>query len=74
MAAIPGVGVGCDLTGCTTGHLLARVRRANNKARPNVNYVGIDIEPNFISAWDQHRRLNLGFERYDARASLTGSN
>ncbi len=54
--------------GCTTGHLLARVRRANNKARPNVNYVGIDIEPNFISAWDQHRRLNLGFERYDARA------
>ena len=54
--------------GCTTGHLLARIRRVNNKARPNVNYVGIDIEPNFIGSWDKHRRLNMRFELHDARA------
>ncbi len=53
--------------GCTTGDLLARVRRAN-KARANVNYVGIDVEPNFIGSWDQNRRLNLNFELHDARA------
>jgi SAM-dependent methyltransferase len=54
--------------GCTTGHLLARVRRVNNKARPGVRYVGIDIEPDFCSYWDKHGRRNLSFELHDARA------
>jgi tRNA (cmo5U34)-methyltransferase len=52
--------------GCTTGDLLARVRRANNKARPNVNYVGIDIEPEFCAYWDKHGGHNLRFEARDA--------
>jgi tRNA (cmo5U34)-methyltransferase len=52
--------------GCTTGHLLARVRRVN-KARPNVSYIGIDIEPDFCMYWDRHAGANLSFELRDAR-------
>jgi tRNA (cmo5U34)-methyltransferase len=54
--------------GCATGHLLARVRRVNNKARPNVRYIGIDIEPEFCTYWHKHGGDNLSFELRDARA------
>jgi tRNA (cmo5U34)-methyltransferase len=54
--------------GCATGHHLARVRRANNRARPNVRYIGIDIEPHFCIDWDKHGGENLRFELCDARA------
>lgn len=53
--------------GCTTGHLLSRVRRINNKARSDVRYTGIDIEPDFCTYWDKHRGRNLRFELSDAR-------
>ena len=53
--------------GCTTGHLLARVRRVN-KARFDVRYIGIDIEPGFCAYWDKHGGDNLSFELRDARA------
>jgi tRNA (cmo5U34)-methyltransferase len=62
--------------GCSTGHLLARVRRVTNKARPGVKYIGIDQEPDFAMYWNRLTRRNLSFEvrnalRYDfAEASL----
>jgi tRNA (cmo5U34)-methyltransferase len=52
--------------GCTTGHLLTRVRRIN-KARHDVRYIGIDIESAFCTYWDDHGRKNLSFELCDAR-------
>jgi tRNA (cmo5U34)-methyltransferase len=52
--------------GCTDGRLLARVRRVNNKARPDVRYIGIDIEPEFSAYWDKHSGDNLRFELRNA--------
>lgn len=54
--------------GCSTGHLLARVRRANNKARAGVRYIGIDREPDFGMHWNKHTRENLSYEVCDALA------
>lgn len=53
--------------GCSTGHLLASIRRANQAARPDVQYLGIDIEPGFSVHWDRLRATNLAFEVADAR-------
>lgn len=60
--------------GCTTGHVLASVRRVNRKTHPVVHYLGIDLEPEFIPYWDEHKKhLNtyntrdLSFELQDAR-------
>jgi tRNA (cmo5U34)-methyltransferase len=53
--------------GCSTGHLLASVRRANQTARPDVEYIGIDIEPGFSVPWNKFRAKNLHFEVADAR-------
>jgi tRNA (cmo5U34)-methyltransferase len=54
--------------GCTDGHLLARVRRSINKARPGVKYIGIDCEPSFDVHWSRHRGNNISFEVCDALA------
>ncbi|MHC6157817.1 methyltransferase [Bradyrhizobium elkanii] len=54
--------------GCSTGHLLAAIRRENQAARPDVSYVGIDCEPNFGRHWTRRRAKNLAFEVCDARA------
>jgi tRNA (cmo5U34)-methyltransferase len=48
--------------GCSTGHLLARVRRAINETRPGVKYIGIDREPDFGMYWNRLARHNLSFE------------
>jgi tRNA (cmo5U34)-methyltransferase len=53
--------------GCSTGHLLAAVRRINQAARPDVDYVGIDCEPGFMPYWDGRRAKNLRCEVADAR-------
>lgn len=53
--------------GCSTGHLLASIRRANQAARPDVEYVGIDIEPGFSIHWNRFRARNLRFDVADAR-------
>jgi tRNA (cmo5U34)-methyltransferase len=53
--------------GCSTGHLLASIRRANQAARPDIQYVGIDIEPGFRVHWHGLRARNLHFEVRDAR-------
>jgi tRNA (cmo5U34)-methyltransferase len=53
--------------GCSSGHLLASIRRANQAARPDVQYLGIDIEPAFSVHWDRLRARNLDFEVADAR-------
>jgi tRNA (cmo5U34)-methyltransferase len=53
--------------GCSTGHLLASIRRANQATRPDVQYLGIDIEPGFSVHWDRLRATNLAFEVADAR-------
>jgi tRNA (cmo5U34)-methyltransferase len=54
--------------GCTTGHLLARVRRVNRRARTDARYIGIDIEPGFTPYWDKHQKPDLAFDLADARA------
>jgi tRNA (cmo5U34)-methyltransferase len=54
--------------GCSTGHLLASIRRANQAARPDIQYVGIDIEPGFSVHWNRLRARNLHFEVADARS------
>jgi tRNA (cmo5U34)-methyltransferase len=54
--------------GCTTGHLLARVRLKNRKARSDARYIGIDIEPRFIPYWGKRHKPDLAFELADARA------
>jgi tRNA (cmo5U34)-methyltransferase len=53
--------------GCSTGHLLASIRRVNQAARPAVDYVGIDCEPKFSPHWDRRRAKNLRCEVGDAR-------
>jgi tRNA (cmo5U34)-methyltransferase len=53
--------------GCSTGHLLASIRKANQAARPDINYVGIDIEPRFIEHWDRLKAANMRFHVADAR-------
>jgi tRNA (cmo5U34)-methyltransferase len=53
--------------GCSTGHTLASIRRANQATRPDVNYVGIDIEPSFREHWNRLKASNLRFEEADAR-------
>ena len=53
--------------GCSTGHLLASVRRANQAARPDIQYVGADIEPGFSIHWERLRARNLRYDAADAR-------
>jgi tRNA (cmo5U34)-methyltransferase len=53
--------------GCSDGHTLASIRKANQAARPDVSYVGIDIEPNFRKRWNRMRAKNLCFQVADAR-------
>jgi tRNA (cmo5U34)-methyltransferase len=53
--------------GCSTGHLLAAVRRINRVGRPGIDYVGIDCEPGFMPYWDSRRAKNLRCEVADAR-------
>jgi len=47
--------------GCSTGHTLASIRKANQKARPDIDYVGIDIEPGFSEHWNRLAAKNLRF-------------
>lgn len=51
--------------GCSTGRTLAEVRRVNQVARPNVDYLGIDIEPRFRRRWERYQFANLRFEVAD---------
>jgi tRNA (cmo5U34)-methyltransferase len=50
--------------GCSMGSLLSAIERANRSARPGVEYVGIDVEPEFGHYWPQ--AANLRFEVADA--------
>lgn len=54
--------------GCSTGHSLAAIRRSLLATRPDVQYVGIDVEPAFITHWDRLKTKNLNFEIADALA------
>lgn len=53
--------------GCSTGHLLASIQRANRAARPDIQYFGIDIETGFGVHWRKLRARNLHFKAQDAR-------
>jgi tRNA (cmo5U34)-methyltransferase len=53
--------------GCSTGHLLASIRNANQSARPDASYVGIDCETNFRAHWSKLTAENISFETCDAR-------
>jgi tRNA (cmo5U34)-methyltransferase len=53
--------------GCSTGHLLASIRRANSACRAGVEYVGIDCEPGFGEHWNRRRARNMSFLACDAR-------
>jgi tRNA (cmo5U34)-methyltransferase len=53
--------------GCSTGHLLASIRKANLACRSGVEYVGIDCEHNFGEHWSRRTAKNMRFEVCDAR-------
>lgn len=48
--------------GCSTGRTLAAIRRVNQAARPDVHYLGIDVEPRFRPCWNRYEFINLRFE------------
>ncbi|WP_038382731.1 methyltransferase [Bradyrhizobium elkanii] len=52
--------------GCSTGLLLARVRRQNQTVHRDVTYTGIDCEPGFSSHWIRREAENLHFQVRDA--------
>jgi tRNA (cmo5U34)-methyltransferase len=54
--------------GCSSGHLIASIRKVNQSARSDVDYIGIDCEPNFSPFWERRRAKNLRYEVGDARA------
>ncbi len=53
--------------GCSTGSVLGAVRDANQASQPTANYVGIDIEGQFVRHWRDRATTNLRFEVADAR-------
>jgi tRNA (cmo5U34)-methyltransferase len=53
--------------GCSTGHLLASIRRANSACRAGVEYIGIDCEPSFGEHWNRRRAETMSFVACDAR-------
>jgi tRNA (cmo5U34)-methyltransferase len=53
--------------GCSTGHLLASIRKVNSASRTGVKYVGIDCEANFAQHWKRPRAKNIDFQACDAR-------
>jgi tRNA (cmo5U34)-methyltransferase len=53
--------------GCSTGHFLASIRRANSACRAGVEYIGIDCEPCFGQHWNRRRTRNMSFLACDAR-------
>jgi tRNA (cmo5U34)-methyltransferase len=53
--------------GCSTGNLLASIRKENQAARPDADYVGIDLEPSFSLHRGRRRPKNLRYEIRDAR-------
>lgn len=53
--------------GCSTGRLLASVREANQAARPDVSYLGIDVVSDFKPHWDKLAAANIRYEACDAR-------
>jgi tRNA (cmo5U34)-methyltransferase len=52
--------------GCSTGHVLASIRKANQATGRQLEYVGIDIEPGFRRNWQRMKAENLRFEVADA--------
>ncbi|UPK26741.1 methyltransferase [Bradyrhizobium sp. 195] len=52
--------------GCSTGRTLAAIRRVNQAARPDADYLGIDIEPRFRPCWEKHSFMNFRCEVGDA--------
>jgi tRNA (cmo5U34)-methyltransferase len=54
--------------GCSTGMLLRRTRDANEPSRPFVEYVGIDMKPEYDVHWRELRTNNVRFEVRDARS------
>jgi tRNA (cmo5U34)-methyltransferase len=62
--------------GCSTGSLLRRIRRHNQKKYPSVHYVGIDVEPKFQRHWSKAPAENLQFrlcdvQRFDGLKNLS---
>ncbi|MET4045447.1 tRNA (cmo5U34)-methyltransferase [Bradyrhizobium sp. RT6a] len=53
--------------GCSTGRMLAAIRRVNQAARTDVDYLGIDIEARFRPCWEKHSFVNFRCEVGDAR-------
>jgi len=59
----------CDI-GCSTGRMLAAIRRRNHERAPMARYVGLDIEAAFQPQWAQHEGENIGFRVQDVMAAL----
>jgi tRNA (cmo5U34)-methyltransferase len=54
--------------GCSRGTFLTQVRKANQLARPKVQYLGIDREPLFSRFWRNARATNIRCEVGDVTA------
>jgi tRNA (cmo5U34)-methyltransferase len=52
--------------GCSRGTFLTQIRKANQLARPDVHYLGIDREPGFGRFWNFGRANNIRCEVGDA--------
>lgn len=59
--------------GCSTGNLLAAIRRNVGNSRYGVNYVGIDSEPKFRSHWRKLETKDLQFKACEARSFEFGN-
>jgi tRNA (cmo5U34)-methyltransferase len=54
--------------GCSEGTVLRSVRDANRATRPDVRYLGIDVEPSFERHWRARAADDLEFRLADARS------
>jgi tRNA (cmo5U34)-methyltransferase len=56
--------------GCSTGSLLRTIRDANEPSRPFVEYVGIDLKPEYDIHWRARQAGNVRFEVRDAQSFM----
>jgi tRNA (cmo5U34)-methyltransferase len=55
--------------GCSTGKMLASMIEQNKNFAPDAYYIGVELENDFVSAWDDHLRQydNIQFDHMDIR-------
>ena len=54
--------------GCSTGALLSSIRTRMRHSRRGVQYLGIDVEPEFVAYWQERSGRDIQFKLSDVRA------